>query len=159
MKIIKYLTPKKIPRGRSKTNHQLKFQHQQIFKNNRRPQFYKRKLYHQILMDKYPHQLAKQCQHNSEEFRKFVNRLLYEVHQKSTYKITENQKNINKLTNFREGANKTSNNESTKNNSSKHSKTSSPYKKILYQYNSTNQFLHQHINNSKQQSNAENQMK
>jgi hypothetical protein len=36
--------PTKIfPRGRSKTNHQLKFHHQQIFKNNRRPQFYKRK--------------------------------------------------------------------------------------------------------------------
>ena len=51
--------PTKIPRGRSKTDHQLKFKHQQIFKNNRRPQFYKRKLYQQILMDKYPHQLAK----------------------------------------------------------------------------------------------------
>ena len=40
--------PTKIPRGRSKTDHQLKFKHQQIFKNNRRPQFYKRKLYQQI---------------------------------------------------------------------------------------------------------------
>jgi hypothetical protein len=63
MKIIKYLTQrekkKKFPRGRSKSDHQLKFQHQQIFKNNRRPQFYKRKLYQQILMDKSPHQLAK----------------------------------------------------------------------------------------------------
>ncbi len=26
--------PRKIPRGHSKTNHQLKFKHQQIFKNN-----------------------------------------------------------------------------------------------------------------------------
>ncbi len=51
--------PKKNPRGRSKTNHQLKFQHQQIFKNNRRPQLYKRKLYQQILMNKSPHQFAK----------------------------------------------------------------------------------------------------
>ncbi len=59
MKIIKYLTPKKIPRGRSKTNHQLKFQRQQIFKNNRRPQLCQRKLFQQILMDKSPHQLAK----------------------------------------------------------------------------------------------------
>jgi hypothetical protein len=56
MTIIKYLTPKKIPRGRSKTNHRLKFQHQQIFKNNRRPQFYE---HQQILMDKSPHQIAK----------------------------------------------------------------------------------------------------
>ena len=90
---------KKFPRGRSKTNHQLKFQHQQIFKNNRRHQFYKRKLYQQILMDKYPHQLAKQCQHNSEEFRKFVNRLLYE--DTSKFQLSK----FNKLTNFREGAN------------------------------------------------------
>ncbi len=59
MKIIKYLTQQKIPRGRSKTNHQLKFQHQQIFKNNRRPQFYKQTLYQQSLMNKSPHQLAK----------------------------------------------------------------------------------------------------
>ncbi len=59
MKIIKYLTQRKIPRGRLKTNYQLKFQHQQIFQNNRRPQFYKQKLYQQILMDKSPHQLAK----------------------------------------------------------------------------------------------------
>ena len=66
MKIIKYLTQRKIPRGRSKTKHQLKFQHQQIFKNNRRPQFYKRKLYQQNFNDQTPHQLAKQCQHNSE---------------------------------------------------------------------------------------------
>ncbi len=71
--------PTKIPRGRSKTNHQLKFQHQQIFKNNRRPQFYKHKLYQQILMDKSPHQLAKRTiSTSSEEFRKFVKRLLYE---------------------------------------------------------------------------------
>jgi hypothetical protein len=73
MKIIKYLTLKKIPRGRSKTNHQLKFQHQQIFKNNRRPQFYKTKLYQQILMNKAPHQLARTMSTSSEEFRKFVN--------------------------------------------------------------------------------------
>ncbi len=78
MKIIKYLTPKKIPRGRSRTNHQLKFQHQQIFKNNRRPQFYKRKLYQQNFNDKSPQQLARTMSTSSEEFRKFVNRLLYE---------------------------------------------------------------------------------
>jgi hypothetical protein len=59
--------PRKIPRGRSTMNHQLKFQHQQIFKNNRRPQFYNRKLYQQNFNDQTPHQLAKQCQHNSEE--------------------------------------------------------------------------------------------
>ncbi len=66
MKIIKYLTQRKIPKGRSKTNHQLKFQHQQIFKNNRRPQFYKRNI-NKNFNDKTPHQLAKQCQHNSEK--------------------------------------------------------------------------------------------
>jgi hypothetical protein len=66
MKIIKYLTQRKIPKGRSKTNHQLKFQHQQIFKNNRRPQFYKKK-HQQNFNDQTPHQLAKQCQHNSEK--------------------------------------------------------------------------------------------
>ncbi len=59
--------PRKIPRGRSKTNHQLKSQHQQIFKNNRRPQFYKRQLNQQNFNDQTPHQLAKRCQRNSEE--------------------------------------------------------------------------------------------
>ena len=90
---------------------------------------------------------------SSEEFRKFVNHLLYEES-----KI--NIQNINKLTNFQRALTlTTSNNASTKNNSSKQSKTSIPHKKILYQYNSTHQFLHQHTNNTKQQSNAASQMK
>ncbi len=48
---------------------------------------------------------------------------------------------------------------SAKSNFSKHPKTSFPHKKSLYQYDSTHRFLHQYINNSTQQSNAEDQMK
>jgi hypothetical protein len=92
MKIIKYLTQRKIPRGRSITKHPLKFQHQQIFKNNRRPQFYKRKLYQQNFNDKTPHQLAKRCQHNSEESIKMSKESYI---RKSTFKIQPNNKTPN----------------------------------------------------------------
>jgi hypothetical protein len=70
--------PTKIPRGRSKTNHQLKFLTSTNLQNNRRPQIHTEKLDQQILMDKSPHQLAKTMSTSSEEFRKFVNHLLYE---------------------------------------------------------------------------------
>jgi hypothetical protein len=99
--------PTKIPRGRSKTNHQLKFLKSTNLQNNRRPQFHTEKLDQQILMDKSPHQLAKTMSTSSEEFRKFVNRLLYE--DTSKHKIstnhTENQTAasqilINKFCNF-----------------------------------------------------------
>ncbi len=103
---------------------------------------------------------------SSEEFSKFVNRLLYEhtsnINSPKSLKHRTSE-NINKLTNFREGVNDKNEKHgiitTAKNNSSKHPKTSFPHKKILYQYNSIHRFLHQSINNSKQQSNAEDQMK
>ncbi len=50
-------------------------------------------------MNKSPHQLAKMMSTSSEEFSKFVNRLLYE--DTSKFQLSK----FNKITNFREGAN------------------------------------------------------
>jgi hypothetical protein len=77
------------------------------------------------------------------------------IHQNSTFKIQQ----INKLSK-RALTVKTLN--KTKFSEKQFFKTSEDItstQEILYQYDSTHQFLHQHINNSKQQSNAENQMK
>jgi hypothetical protein len=77
MKIIKYLTQRKIPRGRSKTNHQLKFQHQQIFKKIKSTNF----------NGQTPHQLTKRCQHNSEESIK-ISKDYLNIHQKINFQNT-----------------------------------------------------------------------
>jgi hypothetical protein len=59
MKIIKYLTQRKFLEDVQKTNHQLKFSTSTNLQNNQRPQFHTEKIDQQTLMDKSPHQLAK----------------------------------------------------------------------------------------------------
>ncbi len=59
-------------------------------------------------MDKSPHQLKRTMSTSSEEFSKFVNRLLYEdtsnINSPTSLKHRTSE-NINKLTNFQEGVN------------------------------------------------------
>ena len=86
------LTQRKIPRGRSKTNHQLKFQHQQIFRTIEDLNSTKEKLYQQNFNDQTPHQLAKRCQHNSEESIKMSKEYYMNYIRKSTFKIQPNAK-------------------------------------------------------------------
>ncbi len=70
MKIIKYIDPtKKIPRGRLKTNHQVKISTSTNLQEQPKTSILQKK-YQQTFNDQTPHQLAKQCQHNSEELIK-----------------------------------------------------------------------------------------
>ena len=60
MKIIKYLTQKKkFLEGDQKTNHQLKFSTSTNFREQSKTSILQTKKNQQILMDKSPHQLAK----------------------------------------------------------------------------------------------------
>jgi hypothetical protein len=101
MKIIKYLTPKKIPRGRSKNKSSIKISTTTNLQEQSKTSILQKKIISTNFNEQISSSISnEQGQLVPKNFASLLTVYYMKIHQNSNFQI------INKLTNFRKGANK-----------------------------------------------------